>query len=87
MGRINLIKTMKDRIKAIIEDNLAIDFTIINEDGNLYDDLGFDSLDHVEILMYMEREYDISINDDEAAGWQAIDDIVKTCEDCIKAKE
>ena len=78
---------MKDRIKAIIEDKLAIDFTITNEDGNLYDDLGFDSLDHVEILMSMEQEYDISINDDDAQSWQTIDDIVKTCQDYIKAKK
>ena len=78
---------MKDRIKAIIEDKLVIDFTITNEDGNLYDDLGFDSLDHVEIIMCMEREYDISIDNDDAFTWQTIDDIVKTCEDCINAKE
>lgn len=78
---------MKNRIKAIIEDKLAIDFNLINEDGNLYDDLGFDSLDHVEIIMCMEREYDISINDDDASSWQTIDDIVKTCGDYINAKK
>ena len=78
---------MKDRIKAIIEDKLGLDFSCDDENGNLYDDLGFDSLDHLEILMCMEREYDISINDDDAERWETIDDIVKTCEDCIKAKE
>ena len=78
---------MKNRIKEIIEDKLGVDFSYDDEGGNLYDDLGFDSLDHVEIIMCMEREYDISINDDEAFAWQTIDDIVKTCEDCIKAKK
>ena len=78
---------MKDRIKAIIEDKLAIDFSQIDENGNLFSDLGFNSLDHIEIIMCMEREYDISIDDDDATGWQTIDDIVKTCEECVKAKK
>lgn len=78
---------MKDRIKAIIKDKLAIDFSYMDESGNLFDDLGFDSLNHIEIIMCMEHEYDISIDDDDAFAWQTIDDIVKTCEDCIKAKK
>lgn len=78
---------MKNRIKAILEDRLLIDFTCMDENGNLYDDLGFDSLDLVEILIDVEVEYDISIRDEDSDQWQTIDDIVKTCEDCLKAKE
>ena len=78
---------MKDRIKEIIADKIGVDFSIENDDGNLYDDLGFDSLDHVEILVAVEKEYDISINDDYAASWQTIDDIVKSCKEYIEAKK
>ena len=78
---------MKDRIKEIIADKIGVDFSIENEDGNLYDDLGFDSLDHVEILVAVEKEYDISINDDDASSWQTIDDIVTSCKGYIEAKE
>lgn len=77
---------MKDRIKAIIEDKLAIDFSYMDENGNLYDDLGFDPLDLVEILIEVEREYNISIRDEDSDQWQTIDDIVKTCEEYLKAK-
>jgi len=77
---------MNNRIKAIIEDKIGIDFSYVDQNGNLYDDLGFNSLDHLEIIMSVEVEYDISINDDDAFAWQTIDDIVKTCEEYIKAK-
>ena len=77
---------MKNRIKAIIEDNVGVQFDMVRGE-HLYNDLGFDSLDHLEIIMCMELEYDISINDDDAFAWQTIDDIVKTCEECIKAKK
>lgn len=78
---------MKDRIKAIIEDKLGIDFSYDDENGNLYADLGFDFLDLAEILIEVEREYDISIRDEVSDQWQTIDDIVKTCEEYIKAKQ
>lgn len=78
---------MKDRIKAIIEDKIGSDFSTEKENPHLYNDLGFDSLDHVEIIMCLEREYDIAINYNDAFTWQTLDDVVKTCEDCIGAKK
>ena len=77
---------MKDRIKEIIEDYIGIDFNIRNEDGNLFTDLGFDSLDLIEILVSVEKEYNISISNDDADSWQTIDDIVKSCKEYIEAK-
>ena len=78
--------SIKDRIKEIIEDKFSLDFRYLDDYGNLYDHFGFDSLDAVELLMCVEHEYDIKINDDEGASWQTIDDIVKTCENNIEAK-
>lgn len=45
----------------------------VQMDKLLRDDLGLDSLDCVEIVMELEKEFDISIPDNEvdaAAGWK-----------------
>ena len=78
---------MKDRIKAIIEDKIGTDFNLENENPHLYNDLGFDSLDHIEIIMSLEVEYNISINDNEAFAWQTLDDMVKAVGEYLSAKK
>lgn len=78
---------MREQIKAIIEDTLAIDFSYDDENGNLFTDLGFDSLDQVEIVIECEREFNIDISNEAAEHWQTINDIVKTCENCINEKK
>lgn len=41
-------------------------------------DLGLDSLDHVEIVMALEEQFDVEISDDEACKWLIVGDAVET---------
>lgn len=72
----------KERIKEIICDKTGIDPLDFEnkENPNLFYDLGFDSLDVVEILMEVEVEFDISILDHQAEKWETLDDIVNSCQ-------
>ena len=38
----------------------------------------WDSLDRVEFLMYLEEEFSIIIQDEEAEYWKTVSDIIKT---------
>ena len=51
------------RVTDIISEKLAVDE--IGSDDRLIEDLGADSLDIIEIVIEMEREFGISIHDDE----------------------
>ena len=51
------------RVVEILQDKLGIDE--IGSDDNLIDDIGADSLDIMELVMEMEREFNIQIHDDE----------------------
>ena len=54
---------VNNRVVEIIKEKLVIEE--FNSDDNLIEDLGADSLDIIEIVMEMEREFGISIHDDE----------------------
>ena len=53
------------RLQKLISDELAIDLDIVLVDADLFDDLNFDSLDTVEMVISIENEFDIEIADDD----------------------
>ena len=54
---------MEKTIKAIIESKLGIDPRDYTDDSSFRYDLGCDSLDVVDLIMEVEREFNISIPD------------------------
>lgn len=50
-------------VTEILQDKLGIDE--ISSDDNLIEDIGADSLDIIELVMELEREFGIQILDDE----------------------
>lgn len=55
-----------DRLKAIIVDKLGVDEGQVTETAAFTTDLGADSLDTVELIMEFEKEFGITIPDDQA---------------------
>ena len=54
------------RVKAIIVDKLGVDETEVTPEATFTNDLGADSLDTVELIMELEKEFNITIPDDQA---------------------
>jgi acyl carrier protein len=54
------------RVKQIIIDKLGIDESEVTPESNFIQDLGADSLDTVELIMEFEKEFDVSIPDEQA---------------------
>lgn len=69
-----------DKIKALIVDQLDVDANDITENTNIRKDLGADSLDLVEMFMNFESEFDIIVDDDEAANLITIKDVIALIE-------
>ena len=55
-----------EKVKAIIVDKLSVEESEVVTDASFTNDLGADSLDTVELIMEFEKEFDISIPDDQA---------------------
>lgn len=54
------------RVKAIIADKLGVDESEVTPEASFTNDLGADSLDTVELIMELEKEFGISIPDEQA---------------------
>lgn len=65
-----------ERVKAIVVDKLGVDADKVKEDATFINDLGADSLDTVELIMDLEKEFNISIPEDKAEEIKTVGDAI-----------
>ena len=64
------------RVKAIIVDKLGVEESEVVATASFTNDLGADSLDTVELIMEFEKEFGISIPDDQAEKITTVGDAI-----------
>ena len=64
-----------DKVREILCDQLDLDESTVNEDSNIVEDLGADSLDSVDIILALEDEFDIQIPDEETENIKTVGDL------------
>ncbi|MGC9330265.1 MAG: acyl carrier protein [Bacteroidales bacterium] len=69
------------KVKSIIVDKLGVDENEVTPEASFTNDLGADSLDTVELIMELEKEFDISIPDEEAEKIGTVGDAIKYIEE------
>ena len=74
-------KTIDQRVKEIIVNQLNVNEEQITPTASFLDDLGADSLDTVELVMAFEEEFNVEVPDEEAEKLQTVGDVVKYIED------
>ncbi|KIO44562.1 MULTISPECIES: acyl carrier protein [Porphyromonadaceae] len=65
-----------NRVKAIIVDKLGVDESEVTPSATFTNDLGADSLDTVELIMELEKEFNITIPDDQAEKIATVGDAI-----------
>lgn len=66
---------LQEKINNLLKDLHGVGEEEIIPETKLKDDLGFDSLDDVEVVMNIEKEFNIHISDDEAEGLKTVQDL------------
>lgn len=75
-----------DRIATILREQLMLaDDKQITAETRLAADLGCDSLDQVELTMFVEDEFDIEIPDEEADKVTTVGDLVQLVDGRVQA--
>jgi acyl carrier protein len=67
-----IMSDIANRVKAIIVEKLNVDESEVTNDASFTNDLGADSLDTVELIMEFEKEFNVSIPDDQAEQIQTV---------------
>ncbi|MDD4150025.1 MAG: acyl carrier protein [Bacteroidales bacterium] len=72
------------RVKSIIVDKLGVDETEVTPEASFTNDLGADSLDTVELIMEFEKEFEISISDQDAEKIGTVGDAISYMTEHVK---
>jgi len=60
------MSTIAEKVKGIIVEKLGVEPSEVTTEASFTNDLGADSLDQVELIMEFEKEFNVSIPDDQA---------------------
>ena len=63
LKRVNM-SAIEQKVKSIIVDKLGVDEAQVVREASFTNDLGADSLDTVELIMDLEKEFDITIHEE-----------------------
>jgi acyl carrier protein len=72
------------RVKAIIVDKLSVEESEVTNEASFTNDLGADSLDTVELIMEFEKEFGLSIADDQAEKISTVGDAIAYIEASVQ---
>lgn len=66
-----------EQVKKIVVEKLGVKPEDVTENATFVNDLGADSLDVVEFVMEVEKEFNITVPDEDAAKLERVGDAVK----------
>ncbi len=67
---------IEGKVTSIIVEKLGVEESDITPDASFTNDLGADSLDTVELIMEFEKEFDITIPDEDAEKIATVGDAI-----------
>jgi acyl carrier protein len=73
-----------EKVKQIIVEKLGVEESEVTTEASFTNDLGADSLDTVELIMEFEKEFNISIPDDQAENIGTVGQAVAYLEENAK---
>ena len=82
-----MAKSVEDKVKEIIVEQLGVDEDDVTPTAKFIEDLGADSLDTVELVMAFEEEFGIEIPDEDAEKITRVKEAVEYIESHSKGKK
>ena len=78
------MSAIAERVKQIIVEKLGVEESEVTPEANFQNDLGADSLDTVELIMEFEKEFNLSIPNDQAENIGTVGQAVAYLEENVK---
>ncbi|MCB0650451.1 MAG: acyl carrier protein [Saprospiraceae bacterium] len=79
------MSNIAERVSKIIIDKLGVEESEVTTEAHFTNDLGADSLDTVELIMEFEKEFDVSIPDEQAENIETVGQAVAFLESALKS--
>ncbi len=82
----NYMSDIANRVKSIIVEKLGVDESEVTHEASFTNDLGADSLDTVELIMELEKEFNVSIPDEQAENITTVGQAITYLEEQVNTK-
>ena len=66
----------KELVIKLVAEHFDISKDTVKLESNVFDDLGADSLDSIELILELEKNFDIEVSDEEIDYIQTVQDIL-----------
>lgn len=77
------VNEIESKVKAIIVDKLSVEESQVTKEANFQADLNADSLDTVELIMEFEKEFGITIPDEDTQKISTVGDAIEYVEKAL----
>ncbi|MDT8379889.1 MAG: acyl carrier protein [Desulfotignum sp.] len=81
MGKISEI------VNWVLEKEFEIDAELLKPEALLYEDIGLDSLDAVDLIVMVDKELGVRIEEEDARELRTLEDVYKIIEELLKEKQ
>ena len=75
---------IQDKARALIASKLKISESEVAPEKHIFNDLGADSLDFVELSMLLEREFNVKFTEKDTANVKTVSDLYELIEHYVK---
>ncbi len=74
-------------VNKVLEEEFEIDAELLKPEALLYEDIGLDSLDAVDLIVMVDKELGVRIEEDEARSIRSLEDVYKIIDELLKVKQ
>ena len=78
------MSNIEERVKKFVCEQLGVKVEEVTTESSFVNDLGADSLDTVELIMEFEKEFNVSIPDEDAEKIGTVGDAISYLKDNVK---
>ena len=75
---------IQDKARALIASKMKLDESEITPEKNIFNDLGADSLDFVELSVLLEREFNVKFTEEDTNNVKTVGDLYELIEHYAK---
>ncbi len=76
-----------ETINTMMVEEFEIDAQLLKPDALLYEDLGLDSLDAVDLIVMVDKELGVRIEEEEARSIRTLEDVYQIIHGLLKEKQ
>tara|TARA_B100002019_G_scaffold293212_1_gene319392 strand:- start:5403 stop:5633 length:231 start_codon:yes stop_codon:yes gene_type:complete len=72
-----------DIVIKLVAEHFDISKDTVKVESDVFDDLGADSLDSIELVLELEKNFDIEVTDDEIDNIRTVQDIIDLVDNLV----